>query len=50
MSARATERGHGSHDIDGPMNLVMPGRLGLRPRRRGGDATTNLHELTESLS
>ena len=35
MSARATERGHGSHDIDGPMNLVMPGRSGLRPTPPG---------------
>ena len=29
-SARATGRGHGSHDVDGPMAPVMPGRSGLR--------------------
>ena len=29
-TARATGWGHGSHDIDGPMALVMPGRLDLR--------------------
>ena len=27
-AARATGRGHGSHDIDDPMAPVMPGRLG----------------------
>ena len=29
-TARATGWGHGSHDIDGPMALVMPGLLDLR--------------------
>ena len=29
-AARATGRGHGSHDIDGPMAPVMPERSGLR--------------------
>ena len=29
-TARAAGRGHGSHDIDGPMALVMPERSGLR--------------------
>jgi len=29
-AARATGRGHGSYDTDGPMALVMPGRSGLR--------------------
>ena len=29
-SARATGRGHGSHDVNGPMAPAMPGRSGLR--------------------
>ena len=29
-AARATGRGHGSYDTDGPMALVMPERSGLR--------------------
>ena len=29
-AARATGRGHGSHDVDGPMALVMPERSDLR--------------------
>ena len=29
-AARATGRGHGSHDIEGPMAPVMPGRSNLR--------------------
>ena len=29
--ARATGRDHGSHDTDGPMAPVMPGRSDLRP-------------------
>ena len=28
--ARATGRGHGSHDVNGPMAPAMPGRSGLR--------------------
>ena len=34
-TARATGWGHGSHDIDGPMALVMPGLLDLRPTPPG---------------
>ena len=34
-AARATGRGHGSHDVDGPMAPVMPGRSGLRPTPPG---------------
>ena len=30
-AARATGRGHGFHDVDGPMAPVMPGRSDLRP-------------------
>ena len=33
--ARATGRGHGSHDVDGPMAPVMPGRSDLRPTPPG---------------
>ena len=34
-AARATGRGHGSHDIDGPMAPVMPERSDLRPTPPG---------------
>jgi len=34
-AARATGWGHGSHDIDGPMAPVMPGRSDLRPTPPG---------------
>ena len=34
-ATRATGRGHGSHDIDGPMALVMPERSDLRPTPPG---------------
>ena len=34
-TARAAGRGHGSHDIDGPMALVMPERSDLRPMPPG---------------
>ena len=34
-SARATGRGHGSHDVDGPMVPVMPGRPDLRTTPQG---------------
>ena len=34
-AARATGRGHGSHDIDGLMAPVMPGRSDLRPTPPG---------------
>ena len=47
MSARATGRGHGSHDVDGPMTLVMPGRSDLRPTppgRRRNHQPTRTHE------
>ena len=30
-TARVTGRGHRSHDVDGPMAPVMPGRSNLRP-------------------
>ena len=33
--ARATGRGHGSHDVDGPMAPVMPRRSDLRPALPG---------------
>ena len=47
--ARATGRGHGSHDIDGLMAPAIPGCSDLRPRRRGGDTTSYPHELTKPL-
>ena len=34
-AARTTGRGHGSHDVDGPMAPVMPERSGLRPTPPG---------------
>ena len=36
----ATGRGHGSHDIDNPMALVMPGCSDLRPTLPGGAVVT----------
>ena len=48
-AARTTGWGHGSHDIDGPMAPVMPGRSNLRLAHRGGVATTHSHELTKPL-
>ena len=48
-TARATGRGHGSHDIDGLMAPAIPGCSDLRPRRRGGDTTSYPHELTKPL-
>ena len=33
--ARATGRGHGSHDVNGPMAPAMPGRPGLRTTPQG---------------
>ena len=44
--ARATGRGHGPHDIDGPMVPVMPWGSDLRPRHQGGDATTYTNSRT----
>ena len=35
LPARATGRGHGSHDIEGPMAPVMPKRSDLRPMPPG---------------
>ena len=34
-AARATGRGHGFHDVDGPMAPVMPERSDLRPTPPG---------------
>ena len=34
-AARTAGRGHGSHDIDGPMAPVMPKRSDLRPTPPG---------------
>ena len=45
-AARATGRGHGPHDIDGPMVPVMPWGSDLRPRHQGGDATTHTNSRT----
>ena len=36
----ATGRGHGSHDTDNPMALVMPGCSDLRPTLPGGAVVT----------
>ena len=36
----ATEQGHGSHDIDNPMALVMPGCSDLRPTLPGRTMVT----------
>ena len=36
----ATGQGHGSHDIDNPMALVMPGCSDLRPTLPGGAVVT----------
>ena len=47
--ARATGRGHGFHDFDGPMAPVMPGCSDLRLRRWGSDTTSYQHELTKPL-
>ena len=40
-------RGHGSHDVDGPMALVGLRCSDLRPTPRGSDATIYPHELTK---
>ena len=45
-AARATGRGHGSRDIDGPMVPVLPWGSDLRPRHQGGDATTHTNSRT----
>ena len=46
-AVRTTGRGHGSHDIDGPMAPVMPGRSNLRlapPERWRNHPPTRTHE------
>ena len=48
-TARVTGRGHWSHDVDGPMAPVMPGRSDLRPtppRRWRNHPPTRTHEAS----